>query len=97
MGGGLMMAGHVHPSEIAAVIVRFPADAEKVRRLAADSEEFREVCEHLALARRTLAAFEERADAQIRPEILDYRRVIAELEREIARLIDAANSGGRRA
>ncbi|MGF1660494.1 MAG: hypothetical protein ACFCUS_13795 [Rubrimonas sp.] len=91
------MAASRPGSEIAAVLVLFPEDGETIRRLADDCEHFRETCEHLALARETLAAFEARPDGQARRETEDYRLIIAEFEQDIAGLIAAARTAGRRA
>jgi enoyl-[acyl-carrier protein] reductase I len=74
------------------------ADALRRRRLhiielALSDRAFRSLCEDYALARASLTSFQARADARERPEIADYRTVIAELEGEIARALTVA---GRR-
>ena len=51
---------------------------------------FRGICEEYALAQQSLARFEGRADAAERPEVGDYRRLIAELEAEIGGFLQAA-------
>lgn len=79
---------------IAQVAERFPTMAPALRRLALRDPAFRSLCEDYALARASLAAFEARPDADVRPEIADYRSVIDELDAEIARfLADAATLG----
>lgn len=79
---------------IAQVAERFPTMAPTLRRLALRDPAFRSLCEDYALARASLAAFEARPDADVRPEIADYRSVIDELDAEIARfLADAATLG----
>jgi hypothetical protein len=82
-------------SAVATVLARFPGDAETIRRLVTASSEFDELCEHLALARRTLAAFEQRPDAPSRPEIAEYRSLVSDLETDIAQLIAEARDRDR--
>ena len=60
----------------------------------ADRPGFREICEEYALAQESLARFEARPDAAERPEIGDYRTVIAELESEIDRFLREAEAEG---
>lgn len=72
------------------VVSRFPEKAALVRRLALRDEGFRGLCEDYALAKQSLAGFEARKDAAVRPEIADYRTVIGELEDEIAGFVSAA-------
>jgi hypothetical protein len=72
---------------------RFPGQAVLLRQLALSDRAFRSLCEDYALARASLTSFQARADARERPEIADYRTVIAELEGEIARALTVA---GRR-
>jgi hypothetical protein len=68
-------------------VARFPHAAPRLRRLALADPRFREICEEYALARQSLARFEARPDAALRPEIGDYRSLIAELEGEIDRFL----------
>lgn len=72
---------------LARAIARFPGAAATLRRLLLTDPPFREICEEYALAQQSLALFEARPDAAERPEIGDYRTVIAELEDEIDRLV----------
>ena len=65
-----------------------------LRRLALTDPAFREICEEYALAQQSLARFEARSDAAERPEIGDYRTVIAELEGEIDRFLREAGPRG---
>jgi hypothetical protein len=74
---------------LARAVARFPDAAATLRRLALTDPEFREICAEYALAQQSLAGFEARLDAAERPEIGDYRTVIAELEGEIQRFLDA--------
>jgi hypothetical protein len=73
---------------------RFPGQAALLRRLVLKDQAFRSLCEDYALARASLAGFEARPDAAERPEVGDYRSVIAELESEIARFLTAAGRAG---
>jgi hypothetical protein len=71
-------------------MVRFPGSANALRRLALSDPEFRGLCEDYALAKESLARFEARPDAAVRPEVGDYRSVIAELEMEFGRFLRGA-------
>ena len=79
---------------LARAVARFPEAATMLRRLALTDPAFREICEEYALAERSLAGFEARPDAAERPEIDDYRTVIAELENEIDRFLKEAGPKG---
>jgi hypothetical protein len=72
---------------LAEAIACFPGQAAQLRRLMLSDRAFRSLCEDYALARASLAGFEVLPDADSRPEIADYRMVIAELESEIARFV----------
>ena len=72
------------------VIERFPECAVLVRRLYLGDERFRAICEDYALALTSLRNFEERADADVRPEIDDYRSLIQELEDELQKYLSPA-------
>jgi hypothetical protein len=73
---------------LARAVARFPEAEARMRTLVLADPAFREVCEEYALAQQSLARFEARPDAAERPEIGDYRTVIAELEGEIARFLE---------
>ena len=79
---------------LAQALVRFPEAAAALQHLALTNPEFREICEGYALAQQSLAGFEARLDAAERPEIGDYRTVIAELETEIDRFLREAGLRG---
>ena len=79
---------------LARAVARFPEAAAGLRRLALTDPVFREICEEYALAQESLAAFEARPDAAERPEIGDYRTMIAEIEGEIDRLLKEARPKG---
>ncbi|MER2509991.1 MAG: hypothetical protein ABTQ27_14720 [Amaricoccus sp.] len=89
-----MAKADIAEAGLARAMERFPEAAPALRRLARTAPEFCEICEEYALARQSLAGFEARADAAERPEIGDYRTVIAELEREIDRLLKEAGLDG---
>lgn len=65
------------------VIERFPEMASTARALYLRDERFRSICDDLSLAFASLQAFEQRPDANARPEIADYRQVLEELEAEL--------------
>ena len=75
-------------------LARFPEAAAALRALALTDPAYREICEEYALARESLDRFEARSDAAERPEIGDYRTVIAELEGEIDRMLKEARPRG---
>ena len=71
-----------HPS-LKCVLDRFPERAAVLRLLLRSDLRFRSICEDYALACAGLAAFEARPDATSRPEVAEYRLLLAELETEI--------------
>ena len=79
---------------LAQAVARFPEAAVTLRGMALVDSAFREICEEYALARESLARFEARSDAAERPEVGDFRSVIAELEGEIGRMLGNAGPGG---
>ena len=89
-----MARADIAQTGLAQAAARFPGAAPKLRRLALADPGFRELCEDYGLARESLARFEARPDASQRPEISDYRIVIAELEIEIDRFLRGARPGG---
>lgn len=88
-----MAQAHAAPTGLAQAIGRFPERARQLRQLAQRDEGFRGLCEDYALARASLARFEALPNSVERPEIADYRQVIAELEREIETALNRARSG----
>jgi hypothetical protein len=92
LGQGRAMANaDIARTGLAQAVARFPAAASTLLRLALLEPAFREICEEYALARASLARFEARPDASERPEVGDFRSVIAELEGEIDRMLKDAN------
>ncbi len=74
--------------ELDAVSARFPDAAGQIARRFVSDEAFRAVCKDYVMARAALETFSRRALTEPRPEVLDYRRLVAELEREIAAALD---------
>ncbi len=91
---GAMRDADFAKTGLAQAVARFPEAAAELERLALTSPDFREICEEYALAQHSLAGFEARLDAAERPEIGDYRTVIAELESEIDRFLREAGLRG---
>ena len=89
-----MAKADIAQTGLAQAVARFPAAAARLRRLALADPGFRELCEEYGLARQSLARFEALPDAAERPEVTDYRSVIAELEGEIDRSLREAIPGG---
>jgi hypothetical protein len=75
------------------VAARFPDDAARLKSLCIAEPSFRELCEEYGLAQASLALFEAMPDAADRPEVPDYRAVIAELETEIGRYLGEVRPG----
>lgn len=72
-----------NPTSLALIIRRFPDRANAVARLMAASEHFQSLCEDYELAVNTLRDLEERNRPQDAERIVEYRRLIADLEREV--------------
>jgi hypothetical protein len=89
-----MAKADVAEAGLARAMERFPKAAATLRRLARSDPDFREICEEYGLAQQSLAGFEARVDAAERPEVGDYRTVIAELEGEIDRILKEAEPDG---
>ena len=72
------------PVDTTQLLGRFPEDTALIIRLLAENEVFRSVCEDYTLARVTLARLKGTHQAHETPELVEYRRLVADLEREIA-------------
>ena len=68
---------------LARLLARFPDQSARLRRRFLRDAAFRAICHDYALAVVALERFEARSDGDQRPEVTDYRTVIAELEIEI--------------
>jgi hypothetical protein len=66
-----------------ALLDRFPGRSQAICRAALRDQGFRALCDDLLLAIAALERFEQRPDAALRPEIPDYRILIAEMEAEL--------------
>jgi len=75
------------------VAAKFAQDPGRLHGLAVADPGFRELCEEYGLAQESLAVFEAMPDAAGRPEVPDYRAIIAELESEIDRYLGGARLG----
>jgi hypothetical protein len=69
------------------VIERFPGKASAVRRLYLRDQNFRAICDDLALCTASLQAFEARKDGRRTKEIHEYRALQHELETELRSLL----------
>ena len=74
--------------DLSLVLVRFPEKADQIRQLASDVEDFHEICEHYSLARAALDRFQRQSADGQRPEVAEYKLLIADLEREIQESIE---------
>ena len=75
------------PVDTSRLLERFPEDAALIIRMLLEDEAFRGVCEDYTLARVTLARLKGTHRTQESPELVEYRRLVADLEREIAGLL----------
>ncbi|MBK0400120.1 hypothetical protein H0I76_13050 [Limibaculum sp. M0105] len=64
-----------------------------MRQLYLKDERFREACEDYAASIASLRRFEARDDAELRPEVQDYRRLLRELEDELHKYLSSCGSG----
>lgn len=79
------------------VTQRFPAQADRIRALAASSEEFCALCEDYALAMATLQRLEASNDAKDHANLSEYRDVLTGLEQEIVSALAMTRNGKGRA
>ena len=75
--------------DLASVLVRFPEQADQIRKLASEVAEFRELCGHYSLARAALARFQRQSTDCQAPEVADYKSLITDLEREVQDFIES--------
>ncbi len=78
------------PFDMGQLLERFPGDAVLLAHLIDQSEDFRNVCEDLFLAKSTLIRLEAFQRERQPTKIAEYRQLVAELESEIAEAIDHA-------
>lgn len=72
---------------MARVAARFPGAEGALHALVRIAPAFLDLCEEYELASNSLARLLVRAESADRPEIQEYRSIIAELETEIARML----------
>ena len=84
-----------HVDAIEALVQRFPAHAQSIRRLQSEDATFRAVCEDYAEALRALAHWEA-ADRSSQRKAEEYRRLVKELEDEAASALQAYENSWRR-
>jgi hypothetical protein len=75
------------PSSVSCVAGRFPGDIQLVIRLAVESEDFRSICEDLALAVETLRQLDKQDPGKDSATTLEYRALVQELDQEIERVL----------
>lgn len=74
------------------VIARMPELSHAVRSLYLRDDRFRAICEDFALATVALQRFSLRPDAELRPEVDDFRTVTRELEEELRLYLAASEA-----
>ena len=68
----------------------FPGDALLITRLLVQDDAFRNVCEDLLLAKRTLTRLESFQQEQQSAKISEYRQLVVELNNEVAEVLEHA-------
>jgi hypothetical protein len=68
----------------------FPGDALLITRLLVQDDAFRNVCEDLLLAKRTLTRLENFQEEQQLAKISEYRELVVELNNEVAKVLEHA-------
>jgi hypothetical protein len=78
------------------VLLRLPRQRALICALALRDEAFRTLCEDYGLARAALARFEAERSDPPRPEVAEYRGIVADLEAEIlAALAESGDDAAR--
>ncbi|MFG1245169.1 hypothetical protein [Xanthobacter flavus] len=72
------------------IAAHFPGSECALHELACSDPAFLDLCVEYQLALSSLAGFTARPDAAARPEVAEYRSIIAELETEIGGWLTAA-------
>ena len=75
------------PPDLELLLYRFPGNAEQIRKLLNENEDFREVCEHYSLAKAALDKFTDSPEGGWDVEVADYQKLVPELEQEIRNFI----------
>jgi hypothetical protein len=78
--------------KLALVLEMFPGHRKTIATLSLSDRPFRSLIEDLVLAHEALERFEARPDADDRPEILEYRTIIRELEDDVRAYLAASGT-----
>ena len=78
------------PFDVELLLELFPADALLITRLLLQDDGFRNVCEDLLLAKRTLTRLESLQQVQQPAKISEYRQLVVELNNEVAKVLEHA-------
>ena len=78
------------PFDVELLLELFPADALLITRLLVQDDAFRNVCEDLLLAKRTLTRLENFQQEQQPAKISEYRQLVVELNNEVAKVLEHA-------
>jgi hypothetical protein len=70
-------------SRLACVVAMFPGRTEEILRLSLRDPDFRDLCEDLADAQSSLSRLSAYPGPVERPELAEYRTIIAELEDQV--------------
>jgi hypothetical protein len=89
---GQKMSAHLE-LDVNLIATRVKADAGAVAKLAGSSEEFRSLCEDYILAVETLRRLEAPHRLEDHPKVVEYQRIVGELEGEIAGALAAKGVG----
>lgn len=76
--------------DVELLLTLFPGDALLITRLLVQDDAFRNVCEDLLLAKRTLTRLEGFQQEQQPAKIREYRQLVVELNNEVAKVLEHA-------
>lgn len=78
------------PFDVDQLLKLFPGDALLLTRLLVQDDAFRNVCEDLLLAKRTLTRLERFQQGRQPAKIREYRQLVVELNNEVAKVLEHA-------
>ena len=78
------------PFDMEPLLKLFPGDALLITRLLVQDDAFRNVCEDLLLAKRTLTRLESVKQERQPAKIREYRQLVLELNNEVAKVLEHA-------
>jgi len=78
------------PSDVELLLKLFPGDALLISRLLVQDDAFRNVCEDLLLAKRTLDRLESFQQEPQPAQVREYRQLVVELNNEVAKVLEHA-------